>query len=102
MSESPRTARPFRGLSLIHIYRAVFWANAESRETLLADYVSIAGVLNLPSAQAKEQELAVAEVKSWLESNPGWLLILDNADELALVQGFPVSYTHLDVYKRQR
>ena len=69
-------------------YSAVFWASAESRETLLADFVSIAGALELPSAQATDQELAVAEVKRWLEGNSGWLLILDNADELPLVQEF--------------
>ena len=40
------------------LYTAVFWADAESRETLLADFVSMAALLNLPSAQAKEQELA--------------------------------------------
>ena len=61
-----------------HLYKAVFWAKAESRETLVADFVSIAALLNLPSAQAKDQELAVADVKRWLDDNPGWLLILDN------------------------
>jgi tetratricopeptide (TPR) repeat protein len=71
-----------------NLYRAVFWANAESRETLLADFVSVAGVLELPSAQAKDLELAGMDVKRWLESNPGWLLILDNADELPLIREF--------------
>lgn len=70
------------------LYRAVFWAEADSRETLLADFVSIAAMLNLASAQAKDQELAVTDVKRWLETNPGWLLILDNADDLPLIQGF--------------
>ena len=70
------------------LYTAVFWVDAESRETLLAGFVSIADALNLPSAQAKEQEQAVAEVHRWLEGNQGWLLILDNADELPLVQKF--------------
>ena len=70
------------------LYRAVFWAQAESPATLLAGFVSIAAILHLPSAQAKDQEQAVAEVKRWLEGNPGWLLILDNADELPVVQGF--------------
>jgi Tfp pilus assembly protein PilF len=69
-------------------YRAIFWADAESRETLLAGFVSMAALLNLPSAQAKDQELAVADVKRWLEANPDWLLILDTADDLPLVQPF--------------
>jgi tetratricopeptide (TPR) repeat protein len=70
------------------LYRAVFWAEADSRERLFTDFVSMAAVLNLPSAQAAEQELALQDVKRWLESNLGWLLILDNADELLLVQEF--------------
>jgi tetratricopeptide (TPR) repeat protein len=69
-------------------YAAVFWARAEARDTLLADFVSIAVALNLPSAQAKEQDVAVTEVKRWLETSPGWLLILDNADDLGLAKEF--------------
>jgi tetratricopeptide (TPR) repeat protein len=69
-------------------YKAVLWAKAEALDTLLADYVSIARTLGLPSREAKEQELAVAEVRNWLETNSGWLLILDNADDLALLKDF--------------
>jgi tetratricopeptide (TPR) repeat protein len=70
------------------LYTAVLWVNAEARDTLLADFASIAVALNLPSAHAKEQEVTVAEVKRWLETHPGWLLILDNADDLALAKDF--------------
>jgi hypothetical protein len=69
-------------------YECVFWAKAESRHTLIADYVSIATLLNLPESTVKEQEAVVGAVKRWLESNPGWLLILDNADELAMAREF--------------
>jgi hypothetical protein len=69
-------------------YTAVFWVKAESRGTLLADFVSIAAALNLPSAVAKEQELAVAEVRRWLDADSGWLLILDNADDIDLAKEF--------------
>jgi hypothetical protein len=68
------------------LYRAVFWTGAETRDALLAGFASIASTLNLPSAQAQDQQLAVADVKRWLEDNPGRLLILDNADDLPLVQ----------------
>jgi len=69
-------------------YTAVFWVKAESRGTLLADFVSIAAALNLPSAAAKEQELTVAEVRRWFDTQSGWLLILDNADDLDLAKEF--------------
>ena len=70
------------------LYTAVFWAKANSRDQLLGDFVSIARMLSLPSGQAKEQEVTVAEVKNFLETHAGWLLILDNADDLDLAREF--------------
>jgi tetratricopeptide (TPR) repeat protein len=69
-------------------YTAVFWAKAESRDQLMGDFVSIARKLKLPSREAKEQEVTVAEVKQFLETHAGWLLILDNADDLDLAREF--------------
>lgn len=69
-------------------YKAVLWARADSREALVADFVAIAGLLNLPGKDAQDQSLAVAAVKRWLEGNTGWLLILDNADDPKLAEDF--------------
>jgi tetratricopeptide (TPR) repeat protein len=69
-------------------YRAVFWVRADSRETLIADYVAIAQLLSLPGQEAQDQILIVAATKRWLEQQEGWLLILDNADDLPLLTGF--------------
>jgi TIR domain/NB-ARC domain len=69
-------------------YTAVLWGRADSRETLLADYVAIARVLSLPGQHAQDQMQVVATVKGWLQEHEGWLLILDNADELSLVTDF--------------
>jgi tetratricopeptide (TPR) repeat protein len=69
-------------------YRAVFWVRADSRETLVADYIAIARVLSLPEESAPDQLLIVAAVKRWLEQQEGWLLILDNADDLQLLTDF--------------
>ncbi len=69
-------------------YESVFWAKAESRDTLISDLVWIATLLNLPESTAKEQEVAVDAVKRWLETNTGWLLALDNADDLAMTREF--------------
>jgi tetratricopeptide (TPR) repeat protein len=64
-------------------YRAVFWTEAAN---IRAGYAGIAASLNLPSANETEQDRAVAEARHWFEQNSGWLLIVDNADELASVQ----------------
>jgi tetratricopeptide (TPR) repeat protein len=69
-------------------YQAVFWLKAETRDTLLSDFAAIAAALGLPEAAAQQQQLAVAAAKRWLEANDGWLLILDNADDLALAKEF--------------
>jgi hypothetical protein len=69
-------------------YQMVLWARAESTEVLVASYVAIASLLRLPECEAKEQEITVQAVKTWLQISRGWLLILDNADELTLLPDF--------------
>jgi tetratricopeptide (TPR) repeat protein len=67
-------------------YKAVLWVSAATRETLVSGFAALAGLLSLPEAGAQDQAQAVAAVKRWLEANNGWLLVLDNANELALVR----------------
>ncbi len=69
-------------------YKAILWAVAESRDSLISDYVALANVLNLPERNVQEQNLVVAAVKRWLDANSDWLLILDNADEPKLIEEF--------------
>jgi hypothetical protein len=69
-------------------YQAVLWARAETMEALNASYTEVANVLNLPQRDAQEQEVIVQAVKNWLRGTKDWLLILDNADDLAMVQPF--------------
>jgi tetratricopeptide (TPR) repeat protein len=69
-------------------YQIVLWARAESTEALIASYMTIASLLRLPEREAQEQDITVQAVKSWLQTHQGWLLILDNADELALLPDF--------------
>jgi tetratricopeptide (TPR) repeat protein len=63
-------------------------ATAHSGEALLSRNVPVAGLLNRPESVAKEQSLAVDALKRWLNSNGGWLLILDNADDLTMANQF--------------
>lgn len=69
-------------------YKGIFWAKADSRELLLASYVAIAAKLNLSEAAATEQRMVVSALKQWLADRVGWLLILDNADDLEMVSDF--------------
>ncbi len=65
-------------------------------------YSVIATLLNLPEQQASKQEITIVAVKAWLQKNSKWLLILDNADELALLPPFlpPVRGGHLLITTR--
>ena len=67
-------------------YKAVFWINASTRNAISADFVTIAALLGLPVQQ--EQDIVVRAVKNWLTDHTGWLLILDNVDNLAMVADF--------------
>jgi hypothetical protein len=69
-------------------YQVVLWARAESTEALTSSYVTIASLLNLPEQKEQEQEITIQAVKTWLQTHSGWLLILDNADDLSLVPAF--------------
>jgi hypothetical protein len=69
-------------------YQAVFWTNANSEKALVAGFVTIADLLQLPEKDAQNQNIAIIAVKHWLETNTGWLLILDNADDLKIVYPF--------------
>ena len=74
-------------------YRFVLWVAAEAEAALGASYTRIAQQLQLAEDGAK-LEASVAAVKGWLARQDGWLLVLDNADEPALVRGYlPVSRT---------
>lgn len=69
-------------------YQAVHWAKADSLEALISDFVSIAGLLDLPLKNEKDQNVVVNAVKRWLQSNNEWLLILDNVQVWDLVNNF--------------
>jgi tetratricopeptide (TPR) repeat protein len=69
-------------------YQVILWVKAESDGSLISDFVSIANLLNLPEKQEQEQHRIVEAVKRWFQEHTGWLLIFDNADDLAMAQGF--------------
>src|SRR6266571_3245145 len=69
-------------------YHAVLWGRADTYETLISTFVSIAHLLDLPQKDEQDQMVIVEAVKAWLADRSKWLFILDAADELALVKEF--------------
>jgi len=75
-------------------YPYVFWTNAAGDVTLSDDFVKIARLLRLPEKDEADQTVVVEAVKNWLAEHDGWLLILDNADDLALARRFIPAGVH--------
>lgn len=69
-------------------YSVVFWVKAESRDVLASDFVTIAGLLTLPEKDVQDQSSIIRAVKSWLEANSDWLLLLDNVEDLDMIREF--------------
>ncbi|SRR6266567_778708 len=69
-------------------YRFVLWVRAAAHETIISDFVALAHLLHLPEKDDQDQNLVVAALKRWFTQHKGWLLILDNADDLVQVYDF--------------
>ncbi|MEK7995788.1 MAG: tetratricopeptide repeat protein, partial [Planctomycetota bacterium] len=69
-------------------YGAVLWGGADSRDALLSGFAAFANLLNLPQKDEQDLSVVAPAVRRWLESNSGWLLVLDNVEDLALVRQF--------------
>ena len=69
-------------------YTAILWVQADSRPILIAEFVRLAAILNLPEQDEQDTHSLVASVKTWLQQQTGWLLILDGVEDIALVGDF--------------
>jgi tetratricopeptide (TPR) repeat protein len=69
-------------------YQAILWVKAETDGSIISDFVTIAQLLNLPEQQEQDQIRIVEAAKRWFQEHNGWLLIFDNADDLAMVRDF--------------
>ena len=69
-------------------YDAVLWVRADSPVTLTSSFVELAHVLNLPERNEQDQNIIIEAVQKWFRHSTGWLLIFDNADDLAIAEPF--------------
>jgi tetratricopeptide (TPR) repeat protein/transcriptional regulator with XRE-family HTH domain len=67
-------------------YNAVLWANADSREELIANLIVIAVLLKLPESRAKDQQLILNALRKWMREQPHWLLVLDNVESIETIR----------------
>jgi NB-ARC domain-containing protein len=75
-------------------YHFILWVNAATRDTIIASFLELATLLNLPEQHNADQSQVVFYVNHWFTKHKQWLLIFDNADDLALANEFlPTSNT---------
>ena len=71
-------------------YAHFLWINAASEETILISFQALAEqLLSFTGRNEKDQRKLIIAIHRWLQACPEpWLLIVDNADELSLVQPY--------------
>lgn len=69
-------------------YHDIFWADADSFQTLFDAFVQFATLLRLPEKDEQDQKRVIAAVKQWLTEHRRWLLILDTLEQLDLLTTF--------------
>ncbi len=66
-------------------YRGVFWVSADTREGCLAALGELHSVLDLPLYPDPDFGRILTSVREWFRRNAGWLLVLDNLEDPALI-----------------
>ncbi len=69
-------------------HTALLWVNAQTRETLLASFISIAEMFSLLEQAEQDGNKIIQAVTRWLGKQQGWLLIFDNVEDLTLLPQF--------------
>ncbi len=69
-------------------YTAVLWVHAESMETIITSFLSIAELLQLRECQGADQRGIIVVVQRWLTAHDGWLLIWDNLEDGELLHQY--------------
>ena len=62
-------------------YTAILMVNADTPESLRSGLAGLAGVLYSGLDPATNDDVKERATLDWLQKNPGWLLIVDNADD---------------------
>lgn len=62
-------------------YETILWIHADTYQSLLADFVALAHLFDLPEKQDADQHTIIAAIKYWLYAHQHWLLIFDNVDD---------------------
>jgi hypothetical protein len=68
-------------------YERIYWITAVDRTSLLSGYQSVAKAARLHYLQNANPTEIADEVLSWLRQQRGWLLVIDNLDDIQVANG---------------
>ncbi len=85
-----------------HDYALRLWFRAEKEHTLLEDYIELAERFRLMAmGERLSKEEVIERVKKYLENNPDWLAVYDNATNYASIKQFlPTRSGHVVITTR--
>jgi tetratricopeptide (TPR) repeat protein/transcriptional regulator with XRE-family HTH domain len=71
-------------------YTHILWVNASTEESIMASFLTIAQALpQIVASNETDQRKILAAILQWLHTcQDPWLMIVDNADDLALIQPY--------------
>lgn len=69
-------------------YTAVLWLQADDTASLLASLWQIAEALALPEHHHPDPDRVMAAVKHWFRTHSGWLLLIDNVEDISRIGAF--------------
>jgi tetratricopeptide (TPR) repeat protein/transcriptional regulator with XRE-family HTH domain len=72
----------------VYDYIAILWVRAETKESLMTSFMTLAEVLHLSMPCDQSQDYIISSVQKWLNSHRKWLLIFDNVEDLEVVKPF--------------
>jgi tetratricopeptide (TPR) repeat protein len=68
-------------------YRSIFWISAATSANLLGGYAEVAKTQHCSSRSGSPEDIAKSAL-NWFGANENWLLIIDNLDDIAVIDGF--------------
>lgn len=85
-------------------YQDILWLNASSRSVLSTSISSLADRLSVPQSIRQDEQQLFATIKQWLRDRPGWLLVLDQIEDMTLVDLIvpPLSSGHVLLTTREQ
>ena len=85
-------------------YRALFWIEAKTAESILSSMRRLAEILQFSEQQQADQHCLVTALHRWLVSHHQWLLIWDHLEDLDLLHRFlpPTQHGSILITTRSR